>query len=134
MGASLQDVLASYAAAWSEPDEARRMELLSAAWNEEGVYTDPQVEVRGRKGLSDYIGAVHAKMPGARIAYTSGVSQHHGRINFSWNLVSAEGKPVLKGVDFGRLDDNGRLLRIVGFFGDLPSLSTLTDRDGIPGS
>jgi len=122
MNSVLQKVLAAYAASWSEPDASKRIELLTLAWSDDGVYTDPQTEAVGRDALSGYIGAVHAKMPGARIEYTSGIAQHHSHIHFSWQLVTAEGKVVLAGVDFGTLDDDTRLLQIVGFFGDLPSL------------
>lgn len=101
---SLQDVLDAYGAAWSD----------------DGVYIDPQTEARGREALSSYIGAVHAKMPGARIEYTSGIARHHAHIHFSWRLVTAESTVALEGVDFGTLGPDGRLCQIVGFFGDLP--------------
>ncbi len=114
--------MAAYAAAWSEPDRAKRDASLAIAWSEDGIYRDPLKEAKGRHALSDYIGTVHQKTPGARIEYTSGVNQHHDHIYFSWHLVTDAGEPVLVGVDFGTLDGDGRLLQIVGFFGEMTSL------------
>lgn len=122
MAAALQDVLTAYIDAWSEPEPDRRAALLAISWSEEGIYRDPQMEAKGRAALSDYIGTVHERMAGARLAYTSGISKHHGHIYFSWQLIASDGKVVLKGVDFGTLAGDGRLRQIVGFFGDLPDL------------
>lgn len=122
MAAVPQDVLTAYIDAWSEPDPDRRDALLRVAWSEEGIYRDPQMETKDRQALSDYIGTVHERMPGSHLAYTSGVSRHHAHIYFSWQLVTADGKVALKGVDFGSLAADGRLRQIVGFFGDLPAL------------
>ena len=122
MAAVLQEVLTSYIDAWCEPEPERRAALLTRSWTEEGIYKDPQMEAKGRAALSDYIGTVHERMPGATLAYTSGVSRHHNHIYFSWHLLAGDGKVILKGVDFGTLASDGRLRQIVGFFGDLPAL------------
>ncbi|RVU34816.1 nuclear transport factor 2 family protein [Hwanghaeella grinnelliae] len=122
MAAVLQEVLTAYIEAWCEPEPERRTQLLAQSWHEDGVYKDPQMEAEGRAALSDYIGTVHERMPGASLAYTSGVNRHHDHIYFSWHLAAGDGKVVLKGVDFGTLADDGRLRQIVGFFGDLPAL------------
>lgn len=122
MAGTLQEVLTAYIDAWSEPDPERRAALLTVAWSEEGIYRDPQMETKGREALSDYIGTVHDRLAGARLAYTSGVTRHHSHLYFSWQLIASDGKVVLNGVDFGTLSGDGRLRQIVGFFGDLPAL------------
>ena len=109
-----------YAAAWNEPDAGKRLALLERSWAEDGVYVDPTVELSGRQALSDHIAGVQAKRPGARIALTSGTDEHHGLLRFNWRLIQADGTEGAESIDFGELDDDGRLSRIVGFFGPPP--------------
>ena len=40
-------------------------------------------------------------------------------MRFGWRIVRDGGEQVSEGTDFGELDDDGRLRRIVGFFGAL---------------
>jgi hypothetical protein len=115
------EVVAAYGAAWNEPDEARRRRLLEASWAVDGVYTDPTAHVEGRDALLAHIAAFQRQMPGARIRATSGVDAHHGRLRFTWAMDGADGSLVVEGIDFGELAPDGRLGRIVGFFGPPPS-------------
>lgn len=117
---SIQDVLAAYGSAWLEPDSAKRDALLEAAWSPDGTYCDPNSDVRGRAALSAHIAGFHASLPGARIELTSGASEHHGQIYFTWRMLDAGGNVAIEGVDFGHLDDTGRISQIVGFFGSPP--------------
>ena len=50
---------------------------------------------------------------------TSGIDSHHGKFRFTWRMVLADGKVFLEGIDFGELNSDGKLHRIVGFFGPL---------------
>lgn len=113
---TVHETVKVYSAAWGEPDAAKRATILSQCWAEEGSYLDPSAHVEGRDALNAHIGGVLEKLPGARIELTSDISCHHGRIYFSWQLVSADGRVILAGVDFGALDADGRIAQIVGFF------------------
>ena len=112
-----------YGAAWGEPDEAKRRELLEKAWADDGVYTDPTAEVTGRDALVAHIGGFLEQTQGAQIVITSGVDSHHGkRLRFSWQMQNADGAVLAEGIDYGQLDSDGRLELIVGFFGPFPPL------------
>ena len=110
-----------YVAAWSETDEGKRRELLEKSWAENGTYTDPTVEVVGRKALVQHIAGIHQRFVDCRILLTSRVDEHHGRLRFTWAMVNFEGSRMSEGIDFGEVSSNGRLIRINGCFG-LPSL------------
>lgn len=112
----------AYADAWNETDADKRMALLEASWAEAGVYVDPTVELSGRKALSDHIAAMQAKRPGARIVLASGTDEHHGQLRLRWRLDSSDGVQGAESVDFGMLDQDGRLYRVVGFFGAPPAM------------
>ena len=125
---SLDEVVLAYIEAWSTPDAAVRRELLDMSLAEDGSYTDPAYEVRGREALTDLIGrslsgeAYKGAGAGARIPISSGVDQHHGVLRFSWVLVDPQERPVLEGMDFVEVAADGRLQRITGFFGAFPPI------------
>ena len=120
---SLDEVVLTYIEAWSTPDAASRRELLDMSLADNGSYTDPAYEVRGKEELSDLIGrslsgeAYDGAGGGARIPISSGVDEHHGVFRFSWVLVDPQGQPLLEGMDFVELATEGCLQRITGFFG-----------------
>jgi hypothetical protein len=118
------DVVRTYASAWMETDESARRRALQAAWADDGAYCDPTALVEGREALVQHIGGFHAQLPAHRLVVTSGVDEHHGFLRFAWAIQNSDGTLVLEGIDFGELADDGRLRRIVGFFGRPPAAST----------
>ena len=58
---------------------------------------------------------------GARVVATSDVDAYDGHLRFAWRMLDADGVVTLEGIDFGELAPDGRLKRIVGFFGPLPA-------------
>ena len=59
-------------------------------------------------------------MRGARTELRGNVDEHHGLLRFAWSIAGPDG-PVMEGMEFGELAEDGRLRRIVGFFGPLSS-------------
>ena len=121
--AKIDDTIAAYAAAWGEPDVAKRRELLEKAWATDGVYIDPTAHVEGREALVQHISGFLKSLPGHRIEATSRTDVHHNQLRFSWRLLKPDGSVLTEGMDFGALDSAGRLTRIVGFFGPFPALA-----------
>ena len=63
------------------------------------------------------IGGVHEQYPGVTLRCSSEVDSHHDVIRFDWEILDADKGLALSGVDVARLDDDGRLLDVRGFFG-----------------
>jgi hypothetical protein len=109
-----------YCAAWSDPDPARRAELLAGTWTDESTYTDPTVHATGPAQLLAHIERVIARRPGAKVLRTSAVDVHHGIARFAWHVVQADGTCLPEGLDIAEFSPDGtRIRRIVGFFGPL---------------
>jgi hypothetical protein len=120
----MSEVVATYGAAWNEPDERSRRKLLEDAWTDDGVYCDPTAQVNGREEFVAHIAGFHEQFSGARIEMTSGVDGHDSWLRFAWRMVGADGAPITQGFDVGELAPDGRLRRIVGFFGPFVPLET----------
>lgn len=119
--ATVEEIVLTYVAAWAESDEEKWQILLETCWAEHGIYTDPRNEAVGREALAQLIkGFKEQRFPGHRLLFTSGINSHHGQLRFTWVMVNPEGRNVLEGTDFGEVGPDGRLIRIVGFFGPPP--------------
>lgn len=122
-----EEAVRAYIEAWSTPDDTARRNLLNECWAEDGMYIDPAFEVHGREALAAHIGrflheGAYGLPSGCRIPISSGVGTHHGMVRFTWVLLDPSGTPVSNGTDFGELAPDGRLQRIVGFFGPPPPI------------
>jgi hypothetical protein len=116
---ALERLIDAYCAAWSEADGAARARLLADVWAEGATYTDPRAHVTGTHALAAHIGRVLASRPGARVVRTSAVDTHHGLARFAWRVVEADGTMLPDGIDFAEVSAEGKLTRIVGFFGPM---------------
>ena len=121
--AALEALITGYCDAWNETDPAKRDAMLAAVWADNGVYSDPTVQAVGRGELGAHIGRVLARSPDSRIVRTSLADAHHGLLRFTFARVTATGEVMRDGIDFGEVSQDGRLLRITGFFGPLSPLS-----------
>lgn len=118
----LDETVKIYCDAWSEVDIDKRRQLLERVWVEDGTYTDPVSHVEGRDALLNRITAHFEKFPGTQIVPSSRADLHHGMIRFTWKFIGADGKVRNEGMDFGEIASDGRLRKIVGFFGPVKPL------------
>lgn len=118
---TLTETVDAHLAGYGEPDRARRAELLGRAWNPQGRIVDPPMDAEGVAAIADLVDVVLTQFPEHRFERTTAVDEHHGHARYGWALLAPDGSPSVTGVDVAELDDDGRLLRVVGFFGDLPA-------------
>jgi hypothetical protein len=115
-------VVVDYCAAWNTTDPAERERLLARVWAPDGVYSDPEpTNAVGPAALSDAISTFHRSYPGAY--FRCSVPQvHHGAMRVTWVLFRPDGSERLHGTDFSELATDGRIRRVVGFFGPPPEV------------
>jgi hypothetical protein len=119
---SVDEVVQAYGQAWLELNDETRRQLLAQAWADDGIYTDPLRHLEGRDALNQAIAGFQQRRPGERIVLTSNADCHHDVLRFAWRWYGADGSTIMDGTDFGELASDGRLRRIVGFFGSLNEL------------
>ena len=121
-----QEAVKRYAHAWSLTTEADIRTALAECWAEDATYTDPSTDpVVGVDGLTEHILGFTRQFPDVTMAPTSGLDAHHLVGRFSWLMSSptsivADGVDLgtaLPGQDFVEFTEDGRIRRIVGFFG-----------------
>ncbi len=108
-----------YFQAWNEPVADKRDTLLQDCWADNAEYTDPGTHAEGRPALSIEIGKFlgNEQLKGFSIVQASKIDVHHRVFRFQWEMRDPNGNTVTPGIDYGEYDDQGRITKIVGFFG-----------------
>ena len=115
-------IIDTYLEAYSEVDPERRQKLVELAWDPTGRLVDPPLAAEGHAEIGEQAVAVKTHFPGHSFRRTTGIDAHHEFVRFGWELVGPDGAVAIAGYDVGELADDGRLRRIMGFFGDPPAL------------
>ena len=106
-------------AAWNERDPSKVRGHLERGLSPGVEFIDPSVETHGIDEFEANVHKVQAGIPGAVYSRTSGVDSHHCLHRYSWE-ISQDGEVVLPGFDVAELDSDGKVTRVLGFFGPLP--------------
>lgn len=106
-------------AAWNEPDSARVRAHLEKALAPDVEFIDPSIVTRGIDEFEANVHAVQERLPGAEYRRASGVDSHHTLHRYAWE-IRKDGELLLPGFDVAEVDDEGRVRRVLGFFGPLP--------------
>src|SRR5262245_20130032 len=117
--AAISTTIDTHLAGYCEADPDTRTALLASVWATDGVLMDPPLEGRGVAEIGGLVDAVLAHYPDHRFERTSAVDVHHGFARYEWKLVSPGGDAAVAGTDFAQVDDDGKLTRVIGFFGEL---------------
>jgi hypothetical protein len=116
MSNDLDNLIHRYIDAWNETDAARRLELVTGVWTDDGTYLDPLMSGAGHDSITTMIGLAQQQFPEHRFELSFGPDAHGDRVRFAWRLYGPEGDaPVAAGTDFGFVADDGRLSSVTGF-------------------
>jgi hypothetical protein len=112
-------IVDAYLAGYCEPDASRRAALVAEAWSTDGELLDPPFEATGHEGIAALTDGVLAHFPGHTFRRTTAIDAHHTFARYNWELVAADGTVAVSGTDVVEFAVDGRIARVVGFFGDL---------------
>ena len=116
---SLDDMMA----AWNERDPEGVRAHLERALAPEVVFIDPSAVTHGIDEFEANVHHVHGQIPGAVYSRTSGVDSHNRLYRYTWE-ITRNGELVLPGFDVTEVDDDGMVVRVLGFFGPLPEMES----------
>jgi hypothetical protein len=112
-----------YLAAWNEPDAERVRPHLEKSVAPDVLFVDPANTTRGIDELEAMIVAARRDRPTAAYLRTSGVDGHNRRYRYLW-AVHIDGALAMPGMDVTSVDEQDRIERIDGFFGEFPKLES----------
>jgi len=115
-------VVATYFAAWNEPDPGRRAEILQRSLTDDAELVDPTGRWQGIDGFVERIGNYQIAAPDTKVVPASGIDAHNDVVRYAWTIVDAEGKELMEGIDVAERATDGRLQRILMFHGPLPAV------------
>jgi hypothetical protein len=120
---NVEEAIDTYCRAWSDPNPQARADFLAQVWSPGATYTDPTVHAANAAELLAHIDGVVRKRPGARVIRTSEIGMHHGIARFEWCVELADGQRLPTGLDIAYMRQDGKIERIIGFFGGLQPLA-----------
>lgn len=115
----MDDVIDRYDQAWNAPDVEERRRLLETALTEDCEMVEPRGRFTGRAAIFERINGFSDRFPGARVDITTKVDEHNGLARYGWRIVDREGTVMLDGIDVVARAEDGRLRRVIMFFGEL---------------
>jgi hypothetical protein len=115
--AVVETAVDTWLAAYCEPDEGRRAQLVAQVWAPDGELVDPPLAGAGHGTLVALAGAVLGQFPRHTFQRTSPIDAHHAYARYSWQLVAPDGEVAVAGLDVVEFGPDGKLRKVVGFFG-----------------
>ena len=106
-------------AAWNERDLSLIRAHLDKALAEDIEFIDPTIVTRGIGEYEQNVRGFRLKYPDAQHARSSGVDSHHNLHRYNWDIIVG-GNVFLRGFDVTETNAEGKVCRVLGFFGPLP--------------
>ena len=117
----MDSAIEKYDEAWNASNIDQRRQLLDAALTDDCEMVEPRGRFAGREAIIERISGFADRFPGARVDITTTVDEHNGFARYGWKILDSEGALLLDGIDFVERAADGRLCKVVMFFGTLPS-------------
>jgi len=95
--------------------------MLARSWSENVEYKDPMMQSSGREELSALVDGVHAQFPEFQFRLIGTPDGFSEFTRLSWELGPSDGEAPIAGSDVVRVDDDGRIMQVLGFLDRMPS-------------
>jgi uncharacterized protein YndB with AHSA1/START domain len=115
--ASLAQAVDAFFAAWSEKDEARRRAALATIATDDVAFADAFSCTAGIEDLVAHLSAAQMHMPGVVLERSGDVRHCQGTALADWVAKGPDGAPRGRGTNVFELALDGRIARVVGFWG-----------------
>ena len=107
---------------WNTTDPARKRELTGAALEHNVHFVDPNHNIIGREAFLEMVQKVQDQIPGAVYTRASDIDTQNNHCRYHW-AIHSDGKLLMPGFDVTEVNDAGKIVKVIGFFGELPKLS-----------
>ena len=105
-------------AAWNERDPDKIRGHLEKALAPEVRFVDPSIDLKGIDAFEANVHEVQSRIPGASYGHVSRIDSHHNFHRYHW-AIHQDGKLLLPGYDVTETNEDGLVVCVIGFFGEL---------------
>ena len=113
-----EDNLNKMLAVWNTTDADEKVSLVEAALEHNVHFVDPNHNIIGRQAFLDMVEQVQAQIPGAKYTRASELDGQNNFYRYHW-AIHHNGELVMPGFDVTEVNDMGKIVRVIGFFGTL---------------
>lgn len=106
-------------AAWNERNPEKIRSHLDQALAPDIHFVDPSIVTHGIDEFERNVREFRQRLSEAICSRASGVDSHHDLYRYDWE-IHQNGDLLLSGFDVAEADDQGRVTKVMGFFGPLP--------------
>lgn len=112
------DNLKKMMAVWNSTDATEKSELVDAALEHNVHFVDPNHNIVGRQAFLDMVASTQAKIPGAVYAQKGAIGFQNNFCRYHWT-IHLNDQLVMPGFDVVEVNDSGKIVKVIGFFGEL---------------
>ncbi|WP_430415478.1 nuclear transport factor 2 family protein [Parasphingorhabdus sp.] len=105
-------------AAWNSSDAATIEQLATDALEHNVHFADPTHNIIGREAFVAMVHRTHKRVPGAVYSRASRIDVQNNFCRYHWE-IHVENKLLLEGFDVTEINDAGKVVKVLGFFGKL---------------
>ncbi len=105
-------------AVWNTTDETEKRGLTEAALEHNVHFVDPNHNIIGREAFLKMVEQVQKQVPGAVYSRASEINVQNNHCRYHW-AIHLNGKLLMPGFDVTEVNDVGKIVKVIGFFGEL---------------
>ncbi|MEM6534558.1 MAG: nuclear transport factor 2 family protein [Pseudomonadota bacterium] len=105
-------------AVWNAETAEDMRQLTEQALEHNVHFVDPNHNIMGRQAFLDMAHEVKKSIPGAVYSRASAVDVQNNFCRYHWAIHMGE-KLLMPGFDVTEVNDAGKIVKIIGFFGEL---------------
>jgi hypothetical protein len=105
-------------AVWNSSDDAEKHALCDAALEHNVHFVDPNHNIVGRAAFLAMVASVQKLIPGAVYSRASQIDCQNNHCRYHWAIHQGD-KLLMSGFDVAEINDAGKVVKVVGFFGEL---------------
>jgi len=120
-GTTRDRMVDAFVGAWNTTDETERGRLLEQCWAEDGIFSLPTDQARGREALAALIGNAKAQWKGGHVR-VGAVDEHPYGLRYAWTIFHPDGSIRATGMHIAERSGDGRLQKMIAFYGPCPDV------------
>lgn len=103
---------------WNTPDADKRRDMAEASMEHNVHFVDPRHNIIGRGPFLAMVAETRDAFPAAVYRHTSRIEMQNNFCRHHW-AIEMDGKRVMEGLDITEINDAGKVVKVIGFFGRL---------------